>query len=68
MSGDDDAVGRTAPDEATRHLCAAAHVNSAFADGAVREFLSEPTRAVAPSPGIDSAAVLREAVAARARR
>jgi hypothetical protein len=55
-------------DEATRLLSAAAHLDSNFATSAIREFLSEPLRATAPSPGVDAAAVLREAVAARTRR
>jgi hypothetical protein len=55
-------------DETTRYLCAAAHSDPAFADALVREYLSEPTRATAPSPGVKLGAVLREAVAARSRR
>jgi hypothetical protein len=52
----------------TRYLCAAAHLDARFADAAISEFLVERTRALPPSPGIDVAAVLREAVAARSRR
>ncbi|WP_199439276.1 hypothetical protein [Umezawaea beigongshangensis] len=55
-------------DETTRYLCAAAHSDPDFADALVREYLSEPTRAITPSPGVDLGAVLREAVAARIRR
>lgn len=55
-------------DDTTRYLCAAAHLDSAFADEAIREFLLEPTRPVPPSPGIHAASVLVEAVAARTRR
>ncbi|MBP2338778.1 hypothetical protein JOF41_004956 [Saccharothrix coeruleofusca] len=55
-------------DGVTRYLCAAAHLDRKFADDAIREFLTEPTRAFAPSPGVDGGAVLREAVAARTRR
>ena len=55
-------------DDTTRYLCAAAHMDPAFADGAIREFLVEPTRPVPSSPGVDAAAVLAEAVAARSRR
>lgn len=55
-------------DDTTRYLCAAAHLDETFADGAIREFLVEPTRAVPPSPGVYAPAVLTEAVAARARR
>ena len=54
-------------DGTTRYLCAAAHLDPAFADAAIAEHLVERTRAIAPSPGVDSAAVLRDAVAARAR-
>ncbi|HEX6343583.1 hypothetical protein [Umezawaea sp.] len=53
--------------EATRHLCAAAHLSRDFADAALRELLVEPTRPAAPAPGVDSAAVLTEALAARLR-
>lgn len=55
-------------DGTTRYLCAAAHRHAAFCDSAIAEFLVEEVRAVPPSPGLDSAAVLRDAVAARARR
>jgi hypothetical protein len=55
-------------DEATRYLCAAAHLDPRFADSVIREFLIEPLRAIPPSPAIDAATVLREAVAARRRR
>ena len=55
-------------DDATRLLSAAAHLDAAFAGDSIREFLSDPLRAVAPSPGVNSAAVLREAVAATTRR
>ncbi|HKN98655.1 MAG TPA: hypothetical protein VJX10_16165 [Pseudonocardiaceae bacterium] len=55
-------------DETTRHLSAAVHVDGDLADAMIREFLVEPLRAIAPSPGVDAFAVLREAVAARARR
>ncbi|KAA2267057.1 hypothetical protein F0L68_00545 [Solihabitans fulvus] len=54
--------------DTTRYLCGAAHTDRLFADEAIREHLVEPTRAVAPSPGVDSSAVLHEAVAARTRR
>lgn len=55
-------------DDTTRYLCAAAHLDDDFADDAIREFLTEPTRAVPPTPGVRAGAVLAEAVAARARR
>ncbi|MGH3905244.1 MAG: hypothetical protein ACRDTE_13795 [Pseudonocardiaceae bacterium] len=49
-------------------MCAAAHLDEKFCDEAIAEFLVEPVRAIPPSPGVDSAAVLREAVAAQTRR
>lgn len=57
----------TERDEGTRHLCAAAHLSRDFADAALRELLVEPTRPAAPAPGVDTAAVLTEALAARLR-
>jgi hypothetical protein len=62
------APGAPVVDDATRYLCAASHLNCRFAAHAIKEFLSEPLRAVAPSPGVVSAAVLRDAVAAMTRR
>lgn len=55
-------------DATTRYLCAAAHLDPDYSDAAIAEFLVEPVRAIPPAPGVDSAAVLRDAVAARARR
>lgn len=55
-------------DDTTRYLCAAAHLDDRFADRAIREFLTESTRAVPPVAGVRAGAVLAEAVAARARR
>ena len=55
-------------DGTTRYLCAAVHRRGAFTDSIIEEFLVERLRAAPPSPGLDSAAVLRDAVAARARR
>lgn len=61
--------GPTGPrDGTTRYLCAAAQLDQEFTDGAIGEYLVERVRAVPPSPGVDAAAVLREAVAARTRR
>jgi hypothetical protein len=57
-----------ARDDTTRYLCAAAHLDKDFANEAIREFLVEDTRPVPPSAGVDAAAVLGEAVAARTRR
>lgn len=59
---------RAQRDATTRYLCAAAHRDRAYCDAAIAEFLVEPVRAIPPTPGVDSAAVLRDAVAARARR
>ena len=47
-----------ARDDTTRYLCAAAHLDSNYANRAIREFLNEETRAVPPSPGVDSATVM----------
>src|SRR2546426_6759984 len=55
-------------DDTTRYLCAAAHLDPEYANNAIREFLNEETRQVPPSPGMNAAAVLGEAVAARTRR
>lgn len=57
-----------ARDDTTRYLCAAAHLDKEFANETIREFLVEDTRPVPPSAGVDTAAVLGEAVAARTRR
>ncbi|MET8852768.1 hypothetical protein [Amycolatopsis sp. NPDC004625] len=58
----------TGVDDTTRYLAAAAHLDRHYADEAVREFLTEPTRQVPPPMGLDAPAVLTEAVAARTRR
>ncbi|MFF0452912.1 hypothetical protein [Nocardia africana] len=55
-------------DEATRYAASAVHLNDGLADLLVEEFLSVPTRAVPPSPGVRAEVVLREAVAAQYRR
>ncbi|GAA3438241.1 zinc ribbon domain-containing protein [Kutzneria kofuensis] len=55
-------------DNTTRYLCAAAQLSEVYANAAIREFLVEPLRAIPPTPGVDTTAVLREAVASRARR
>ncbi len=49
-------------DNTTRYLSAAVHRNASYCDAAVSEFLVEPVRALPPSPGADSAAILRDAV------
>src|SRR5688572_23659195 len=65
------ATGNDSPklrDDTTRFLCGAAHRDEEFADSAIREYLVEATRSIPRSPGVNSGAVLREAVAARTRR
>ncbi|MFD7654216.1 hypothetical protein ACFV4N_09585 [Actinosynnema sp. NPDC059797] len=54
-------------DEGTRYLCAAAHLSRDFADAAIGELLTEPTRQAAPEAGVDAVAVLTESLAARLR-
>ncbi|ASO18523.1 hypothetical protein FHR81_002932 [Actinoalloteichus hoggarensis] len=55
-------------EDATRCLSAAAHLDADFAELAIERYLSEPRRGLPPSPGVDSVAVLEEALAARGRR
>ncbi|MFI6096943.1 hypothetical protein ACIA8G_15380 [Lentzea sp. NPDC051213] len=55
-------------DDTTRFLCGAAHRDEEFADAAIREYLVESTRSIPRSPGVNTGAVLREAVAGRSRR
>lgn len=55
-------------DDSTRYLAAATHLDSSYADDAIREYLVEPTRPVPPSPGFDAPTVLAEAISARSRR
>ncbi|NEW40033.1 hypothetical protein GV792_16495 [Nocardia cyriacigeorgica] len=55
-------------DEPTRYLAAAVHLDDELADALVEEYLAEPKRAIPPSPGVDAATVLREALAAQSRR
>jgi hypothetical protein len=55
-------------DRTTRRLSAAVHFDTKFCTRLYNEFLAVPFRAVPPSPGLDSAAVLREAAAAMTRR
>jgi hypothetical protein len=54
-------------DGTTRLLCAAAHRYDWFAKAVIREYLVDQVGTVPPSPGLDTAAVLRDAVAARTR-
>jgi hypothetical protein len=53
--------------DATRYLCAAAHLNPEFTRRAVREVMVAEHRLPAPPFGFDPATVLRHCVAARAR-
>lgn len=57
-----------AHDDPTRLLCAAAHRRWWFAEAVIRHYLVEEVGAVPPSPGLNAAAVLRDAVAAHTRR
>ncbi|HJQ47226.1 MAG TPA: zinc ribbon domain-containing protein [Amycolatopsis sp.] len=54
-------------DEATRYLCAAAYLDSSFAERLVTKVLEEPLRAVVQSPALNLGAVLRHVAAARTR-
>ncbi|MBT2417564.1 TFIIB-type zinc ribbon-containing protein [Streptomyces sp. ISL-22] len=54
--------------DVTRYLCTAVHTDTKFARQAVEQILEEPRRAVASSPGVDLACVLRHALAARRRQ
>ena len=54
--------------ETTRLLAAATHQEPWFAEACLREYLVEPYRAIVRVPGVDAAAVLRDAVAADTRR
>ncbi|MBN6038143.1 hypothetical protein [Amycolatopsis sp. 195334CR] len=58
----------TGPDDTTRYLCAATHLDAGYANAALKEYLVEPTRPVPPAPGVDAGRVLSEAVQARGRR
>ncbi|MFE4513276.1 hypothetical protein ACFRMQ_03615 [Kitasatospora sp. NPDC056783] len=53
--------------DATRYLCAAVQMDSTLARRAIDSVLGEPRRAVASSPDVDLACVLRYAVFARTR-
>jgi hypothetical protein len=66
--GDRPLSGVAGADEATRALCAAMHRNERTATAIIRAFLVEEVGAVPPSPGLDAAAVLGDAVAAYTRR
>jgi hypothetical protein len=62
------AAGVVSGDETTRMMCAAVHRREQLADAVVRSYLVEEVGAVPPSPGLDAAAVLRDAAAAQHRR
>jgi hypothetical protein len=50
--------------DATRYLCAAAHLDGRFARRAIRLVTADMHQAVAPSPGMDTDTVLRHCFAA----
>jgi hypothetical protein len=54
--------------DATRYLCAAAHLDTVFARRIVRELLVAEHRMPYPVPGVDLPTVLRHVLAARSRR
>jgi hypothetical protein len=53
--------------EATRYLCAAAHLDEVFARAVLDEVLYQPRRAIAPSHSMSLGPVIRHALAARRR-
>ncbi|MBS2963009.1 hypothetical protein KGA66_08135 [Actinocrinis puniceicyclus] len=68
MSGPSVEPRRPADQDATRYLCAAAHVDPEFARDAVRELLVAEHRLPVAQPEIDLPTVLRHCIAARSRR
>lgn len=54
--------------DATRYLCAAVQTDSVLTERTIRMIVDEEHRAVASSPGIDLATVLKYALAARERQ
>jgi hypothetical protein len=68
MSGPAVEPQRPADQDATRYLCAAAHVDPEFARHAVRELLVDEHRLPVSHPELDLPTVLRHCIAARARR
>jgi hypothetical protein len=54
--------------ESTRYLCAAAYLDSRYAQAVARTLLREDWRAIAPHFGVDVVPVLRHCLAARRRR
>jgi hypothetical protein len=61
---DDDGEVAGRPSEATRLMCAAAYLDSRFAEDVVDEIIYEHHRAVHIPPGVDIAAVAKHCVAA----
>ncbi len=57
-----------ASSDATRYLCSAVHLDSAFALRVVRDVVDTEHRAVAASPGVSIGTVARHALAARRRQ
>lgn len=55
-------------EDVTRHLAAAVHVDEAFGNEVIQEFVAQPLRAMPPSPGMDTVVVLSEALAGRRQR
>lgn len=68
MSGAAVEPRRPADQDATRYLCAAAHVDPDFAHRVVRELLVAEHRLPVPHPSLDLATVVRHCIASRARR
>ncbi|CCK29105.1 putative membrane protein [Streptomyces davaonensis JCM 4913] len=59
------AVGSTAPDDTTRHLCAAAYTDPDFTRRVVEDVVRDELGAIASSPGVDLVPVVRHSLAAR---
>ncbi|HEV2346116.1 MAG TPA: hypothetical protein VGS97_18595 [Actinocrinis sp.] len=68
MSGAPVEPRRPAEQDATRYVCAAAHVDAEFARRVVRELLVAEHRLPVPHPSLDLPTVVRHAIASRARR
>jgi hypothetical protein len=58
----------SAPGDVTRYLCAGAYLDERFADRVVEDVLADETSAVAPSPDVGLAAVVRHCLAAQELR
>lgn len=56
------------PPDATRYLCAAAHLDGTFRNEAIAQLLENKHRAVAWSGGVHATAVLRHCLVARRRK